>query len=228
MSIYIWGAQFIPRAVLEDNEGECLVRVDGELRAVPKSQICGQVHSGDRVRVLLSGGNWYKGTVLDGTELRVRFDEGFEVSIGTVRNMQQLTLFEPVTESDKGNNFSITPAQGSPIQGARENASHPPEAMPSDAFGVREKGMNFVHTPEPKQPAKTAKTRPTLYFDIPAGAKPAKCKGCGADIFWIKTDKGKSMPVDPEDGQAHWGTCPQAKQFGKGAKGRAKDVPKGV
>ena len=26
----------------------------------------------------------------------------------------------------------------------------------------------------------------------------AKCRGCGADIIWIKTPAGKSMPCDPE------------------------------
>lgn len=26
----------------------------------------------------------------------------------------------------------------------------------------------------------------------------SKCKGCGAEIVWIKTDKGKSMPCDPD------------------------------
>ena len=26
----------------------------------------------------------------------------------------------------------------------------------------------------------------------------AKCKGCGAQIDWIKTRAGKNMPVDPE------------------------------
>jgi hypothetical protein len=25
----------------------------------------------------------------------------------------------------------------------------------------------------------------------------AKCRGCGADIIWIKTPGGKSMPCDP-------------------------------
>ena len=25
-----------------------------------------------------------------------------------------------------------------------------------------------------------------------------KCRGCGAEIIFIKTEKGKSMPVDPE------------------------------
>lgn len=26
----------------------------------------------------------------------------------------------------------------------------------------------------------------------------ARCKGCGAEIDWIKTRAGKNMPVDPE------------------------------
>ena len=26
----------------------------------------------------------------------------------------------------------------------------------------------------------------------------ARCKSCGAEIRWIKTSKGKSMPVDPD------------------------------
>jgi len=26
----------------------------------------------------------------------------------------------------------------------------------------------------------------------------AKCKGCGADIIWIKMKTGKAMPCDPE------------------------------
>lgn len=26
----------------------------------------------------------------------------------------------------------------------------------------------------------------------------AKCKGCGADIIWIKMPTGKAMPCDPE------------------------------
>ena len=26
----------------------------------------------------------------------------------------------------------------------------------------------------------------------------AKCKGCGAEIIWIKTPGGKSIPCDPE------------------------------
>jgi hypothetical protein len=44
--------------------------------------------------------------------------------------------------------------------------------------------------------------------------KPSYCKGCGAKIYWIKTDKGKNMPVDP-DGVPHFATCPKVVQFRK-------------
>ena len=63
------------------------------------------------------------------------------------------------------------------------------------------------------------------------------CKGCGTEIIWIKTPRGKNMPCDPElietqlnqvtvlaDGQvgnfnkrkgyrSHWVTCSKAKAF---------------
>lgn len=29
------------------------------------------------------------------------------------------------------------------------------------------------------------------------GIKLAKCKGCGRDIFWVRTPSGKAMPCDP-------------------------------
>lgn len=32
----------------------------------------------------------------------------------------------------------------------------------------------------------------------------AKCKGCGAEIIWIKTGGGKKMPCDP-DPVMYWG-----------------------
>jgi len=61
-----------------------------------------------------------------------------------------------------------------------------------------------------------------------------KCKGCGAEIVWIKTANGKRMPLDSKekkfycaiDGEwkiyagreAHWATCPKANDFKKGVK----------
>lgn len=54
----------------------------------------------------------------------------------------------------------------------------------------------------------------------------AKCKGCQAEIVWIKTTNGKNMPcnaekttVVTEDGKTvvghipHWSTCPEFKKF---------------
>jgi hypothetical protein len=73
----------------------------------------------------------------------------------------------------------------------------------------------------------------------------SKCRGCGAEVKWIKTTAGKSMIVDlpvrqivePKMGEVlilengvtqknpavgmsgytpHWATCPAEKQFRKG------------
>ncbi len=49
-------------------------------------------------------------------------------------------------------------------------------------------------------------------YEIPKGAPEAKCRGCDATIFWVKTENGKNMPVDP-DGTPHWGTCSKADRF---------------
>ena len=54
-----------------------------------------------------------------------------------------------------------------------------------------------------------------IVFDIPTGTPKAQCRGCGALIYWIKTKKGKNMPVDA-DGQPHWATCEKADTFRRG------------
>ena len=54
----------------------------------------------------------------------------------------------------------------------------------------------------------------------------SKCKGCGAEIIWIKTKAGKSMPCNlekitivTEQGETivgyvpHWATCSKANDF---------------
>ena len=59
----------------------------------------------------------------------------------------------------------------------------------------------------------------------------ATCKGCGAEIIWIKTPAGKLMPCDAqkitiitEQGQTvsgyipHWATCSKSKTFKKETK----------
>ena len=45
---------------------------------------------------------------------------------------------------------------------------------------------------------------------------PGQCRGCQAAMWWIQTKAGKAMPLNP-DGTPHWGTCPQARSFKKGA-----------
>ncbi len=40
----------------------------------------------------------------------------------------------------------------------------------------------------------------------------AKCRGCGSEINWYRTPKGKMIPLDPEL-TPHWSTCPKADQF---------------
>lgn len=55
------------------------------------------------------------------------------------------------------------------------------------------------------------------------------CRGCGERIVWMKTEKGRNIPVDPQSIDAddyapgdlfdpdthisHWGECPEAERF---------------
>lgn len=59
-----------------------------------------------------------------------------------------------------------------------------------------------------------AAARAPVKYEIPAGTPPAKCRGCGAEMYWIKTTAGKNMPVDA-DGTPHWATCPERARFKK-------------
>jgi hypothetical protein len=57
----------------------------------------------------------------------------------------------------------------------------------------------------------------------------SNCKGCGKRMVWVKTPKGKSMPlvcvpmvlvnIEQNFWQPHFIDCPQAKQFKKPAVG---------
>ena len=51
-----------------------------------------------------------------------------------------------------------------------------------------------------------------LPYTIPPGTKLCRCLGCNKHIYWIKTERGASMPVDV-DGMPHWATCPEADRF---------------
>lgn len=45
------------------------------------------------------------------------------------------------------------------------------------------------------------------------------CKSCGKEIFWVKTEAGKNMPVSMETKESHFADCPNADQH------RKKDDP---
>ena len=40
-----------------------------------------------------------------------------------------------------------------------------------------------------------------------------KCKGCGVDIEWWTTPRGKKMPCDFGTATPHWSTCPNRDEF---------------
>jgi hypothetical protein len=43
----------------------------------------------------------------------------------------------------------------------------------------------------------------------------AKCKSCGAEIYWEKTANGKLCPYDFLTKESHFKTCPQATKWSK-------------
>ena len=51
-------------------------------------------------------------------------------------------------------------------------------------------------------------------YEVPEGTPRARCKGCNAKIYWIRTKKRKWMPVDA-DGTPHFAACPKARRFRK-------------
>lgn len=68
-----------------------------------------------------------------------------------------------------------------------------------------------------------------------SGPKEARCRGCGAEIYFVTTTGGAEMPCDrrratvvTSDGRVvqgyppHWGTCPQQKNFRRPPRSTAK------
>ena len=61
-------------------------------------------------------------------------------------------------------------------------------------------------------------------YEVPANAYIARCASCGMGMVWLKTEKGKAMPlsvatIEKRDGVsyalAHFADCPQAKEWSK-------------
>lgn len=71
----------------------------------------------------------------------------------------------------------------------------------------------------------TEREHPAVWEYHDAVMKVEHCRGCNAEIVWLKTAKGKAMPVDAstvKEGDAqyehgrhisHFATCKNAKQF---------------
>jgi hypothetical protein len=59
-------------------------------------------------------------------------------------------------------------------------------------------------------------------YDVPKG-KPKMCD-CGAEIWFVKTPKGGTMPVTA-DGKSHFGTCPNAKEHSKTKPRKPRKTP---
>lgn len=51
-------------------------------------------------------------------------------------------------------------------------------------------------------------------YDIPSGTVFRPCRGCKTPIAFVKTEKGKQMPVT-KDGVSHYATCSNPKRFSK-------------
>lgn len=45
--------------------------------------------------------------------------------------------------------------------------------------------------------------------------KPSKCRGCGAEIEFWRSPKGKLIPLHSGTLEPHFATCPKAKEFRK-------------
>lgn len=53
---------------------------------------------------------------------------------------------------------------------------------------------------------------PGLEVNIDFDLQKSTCKGCGMNIYWATTDKGKSMPIVIH---SHFVDCPEANKFRK-------------
>jgi hypothetical protein len=65
-------------------------------------------------------------------------------------------------------------------------------------------------------------TIPSGYHEVPAGAKPERCRSCGATVVWAKTSRGADIPLNVEKqlsiagkqyGQTHFITCPHGREW---------------
>lgn len=88
MTAYCWGDRNIPYPIRDQTDDQTIIEIDGKPKQIPSDRIKGWVKSGQKVRVLVLGGNWLPGIVLDGDCLRVHFDKGFARQIYDASWMQ--------------------------------------------------------------------------------------------------------------------------------------------
>jgi hypothetical protein len=53
-------------------------------------------------------------------------------------------------------------------------------------------------------------------YAIPPSAPQKPCRSCNAPIVFVKTEAGRSMPVNPDTGLSHFTTCPNANDWSGG------------
>lgn len=54
---YCWGSTYNPVPILDESNDFVIVGLNGR-KTIPVSKILGRVSNGDRIQVLVSGGNW--------------------------------------------------------------------------------------------------------------------------------------------------------------------------
>jgi len=82
---------------------------------------------------------------------------------------------------------------------------------------------------EPKMSSRTAKLPEAecrkeddqFIWTIPEGAPEGKCRDCQGTIIWVRSRKGKAVPIDP-DGLSHMDSC-SARNKSKGPEEGAQD-----
>lgn len=68
---------------------------------------------------------------------------------------------------------------------------------PEEKLGADTRACILAAAKKDKTPSK---------WEIPAGTKSSDCRDCKKQAFWVKTDKGKNVLVNP-DGTCHFDTC---------------------
>jgi hypothetical protein len=48
-------------------------------------------------------------------------------------------------------------------------------------------------------------------YEVPTHKKASKCRSCQGEIWWVKTKKGKNVPVN-KDGVCHFDTCSEKRE----------------